>query len=87
MVAVDFCAGFINEEAAVAVAIEGDAEAELIIGDEFLERCEVGAAAILIDFSVVIWVGVDELGFGAEFVEDRFADDGGGAIGAVDGYL
>ncbi len=44
----------------------------------------MGAATIVVDFSIVTCVGVDNLGFCAEIIKNSFADNTGGAIGAVD---
>ena len=47
----------------------------------------MSAAAVFVDFGVVFGVGVDEGGSGAEFLENCVADDGGGAVGAVNGEI
>ena len=83
LVAVYQIAKFIYTEAAVAVAVEGNAEVEMVCSDEILERFWVSGAAVVVDFGVIVGVGVDKLSFGAEVVKNRFADDRGGTIGAV----
>ena len=84
MVAVDFLSDFIDEHTAIAIAIESNTEVEFFGGDEALQRMKVGAATFFVNFSIVAFVGVDEVDFGAELFEDSFADDAGGTVGAVE---
>ena len=84
MVAVDFLSDFVDEHAAIAVAVESDAEIEFLGGDEALQRVKMGAAAVFVNFGVVTLVSMDEVDFGTELFEDGFADDAGGTVGAVE---
>ena len=43
----------------------------------------MGAAAILVDFGIVVWLAVDELDRSAKVFENGLVDDTGGAVGAV----
>ena len=84
LVAVDKIALLVDAKTAVAVAVESDAEVEMVVGDEFLEEFRMGAATVVVDFGIVVSVTMDELGFGAEGFKNGFTDDGSGAVGAVD---
>ena len=83
LVAVYLIAFGIDGETAVAVAVEGEAEIEMLVDDELAELLEMGAAAVLVDVSVVIFTTVDELDFGAEGFEDLGTNGTGGAVGAI----
>ena len=43
----------------------------------------MGAATVLVDGGVIARVCINEVGLGAEFLENTVADDAGGAISTV----
>ena len=55
----------------------------MTVEDELLKRFGAGRAAIIIDYGIVVSVGVDELNLCAEFFENCGANDAGGAVGAI----
>ena len=87
MVAVDDFAGMVDEKTTIAVAIVGDAEVEVILGDKFLKGLEVSGAALVIDFGIIVRVVVDKSDFCAELFEDLLIDDASGTVGAVHGEV
>lgn len=44
----------------------------------------MGAATVLVDGSIVMRICVNEVSFGAEFLENTVANDAGGAVGAIE---
>lgn len=44
----------------------------------------MSAATVLVDGSIVMRICVNEVSFGAEFLENAVADDAGGTISAID---
>ncbi len=76
----------VDREDAVAVAVEGEADARLGGGDALGQALHVGGAAAGVD---VLPVGLDpdRLDLGAEALEDRRRGAVGGAVGAVEHYL
>ena len=83
LVAVYDVAEFINHETAIAVAIVGDAKIKVIIDDELNKGFEVSGTAILVDIGIVLVAGMDELGLGAELLEDLSVDDTGSTVGTI----
>lgn len=85
LIAIYDVAFVINEETTVAVAVVSNAEVKTVCCHCVLEGFEMGGAAVVVDLGVVAVVGVEESDFGAELLENAFANATGGAVGAVDG--
>ena len=47
----------------------------------------MGTATVVVDFSIVTRIGVDESDFSTKLFDDSFVDDTGGAVGAVHGEV
>jgi len=82
-VTIEGVAGFIDEEDAIGVAVEGDAAEGLVGADGGLEGGGMGGAALVVDATGggVIGDGDD---VGAEFAEEGGGGFAGGAVGGVD---
>ena len=87
LVAIDDGSCVVDKETTIAITIVGDAKIKVMLGDGILQRFEMSGAAIVVNLSVVMSIGMNEGDFGAEFFEDGLADDGCGTVGAVDGDI
>ena len=81
-VAVDDGALLVHHEAAVAVAVEGDAQRQLLVAHEGLQRLQMRRPAAQVDVAAV-GVGADDVDVEIEIAEQSRRHRGGGAIGAV----
>ncbi len=86
LIAVDHLATLVHGQAAVGVAIEGEAHVHVVLPDVLLEALDVGGAAAGIDVDAV-GLGVDDAGLGTQGVEHGAADHPGAAVGAVQRHL
>src|SRR5690606_28262976 len=81
--AVDLLAGVVDGQAAVGVAVVGDAEGGPVLHDGGLEPVEVGGAAAVVDVQPVrLGTDGDDLGTGPR--ERLRRDPGGGAVRLVE---
>ena len=85
MVASDDVALLIHRQAAVRVAVVGEAHVQLLLPHELLQVLDVGGAAVHVDVGAV-GIVVDHVGLGAQRVEDALGDLPGRAVGHVQAH-
>ena len=83
LVAVNFLTALIDEDAAVRVAIECDADICAVFANGFAQRMGVCAADLLIDVEA-IWRHADGEDLGAQLIKGRRGDLVGGAVCTID---
>ena len=82
VVAGDHVALLVHRQAAVRVAVKGEAHVQLLVAHQLLQMLDVGRAAVHVDV-VAVGLGVDHVGLRAQRVEDALGDLPGSAVGAV----
>ena len=76
----------VHAEAAVGVAVVGEAHVEALLHHELLQPLDVGGPGVQVDVQAVGAV-VDDVGVRAEGVEDGLGDVPARAVGAVEAHL
>ena len=86
LVARDIGAVFVHGEAAVGVAVEGEAEVEPVFAHQLLQGGDVGGAAVHVYVQAVGLVA-DDVGICTQGVEHALGYHPGAAVGAVQAHL
>ena len=86
VVAGDDVALLVHAQAAVGIAVIGEAHIKAVVQNEFPQTLDVGGAGVGIDV-VAVGVSVDDVGLRAQGIEDALGDVPGSAVGAVETHL
>ena len=86
VVAGDDIALFVHAQAAVGVAVVGEAHVQALLHHQFLQTLNVGGAGVEVDIQAV-GLCVDDSGVGAQGVKHGLGDVPAGAVGAVQAHL
>ena len=86
VVAGDHIAFFIHTQAPVGIAVIGKAHIQTVIQHKPAKDIDMGGTGIGVDV-VTVGIGIDDIGFGAQRVKNRFCHIPAGTVGAVQTHL